>query len=385
MKILSVITYYRPHMSGLTIYAERLAKALVKAGHSVTVLSSQFDSDLPLNENMEGVNIVRVPVKLHISKGGLMPAFGSVASKLIKENDIVHLHTPQFDAARVAVRASFQKKPIVITHHCDLQMPKGAISWLANQSVLVSNNVAAFFADRIITYTQDYADHSGFVRRFNNKQQVINPPVILPEATTEEIKTFKQKHDPTDHHPVIGMAARFASEKGVEVLLDAMKSVIAVFPHAQVWFAGPYENIMEEQNYYLRLKPTIDAYIASGNWKFLGLLSPHEMAIFYPNLDILAIPSLNSTEAFGLIQIEAMMNGVPCIASNLPGVRRPVQRHNMGEVIQIGNSEQLANAIIKIMADKKKYRQGWQNIAAQYTPESAANAYIDLYKELIDN
>ena len=66
------------------------------------------------------------------------------------------------------------------------------------------------------------------------------------------------------------------------------------------------------------------------------------MAAFYPNLDILTIPSLNSTESFGLVQIEAMMNGVPVISSNLPGVRQPVLRHKMGRVIPIGDSKALA-------------------------------------------
>ena len=67
-----------------------------------------------------------------------------------------------------------------------------------------------------------------------------------------------------------------------------------------------------------------------------------EMAKFYPNIDLLVLPSLNSTEAFGLVQIEAMMNGVPCVASNLPGVRQPVWTHHMGRIIPIGDSKALA-------------------------------------------
>ena len=181
-------------MSGLTIYAQRLSEALVKKGHSVTVLSSQFDSELPKNETIGGVKVVRVPVKLKISKGGLMPEFGKIASRLIKEHDVVHLHTPQFDGARVALRAKIQRKPIIITHHCDLRMPKGFVSWLANQSVLFSNNLAAVCSDQIITYTQDYADNSRFVRRYLKKQRVINPPVVLPKATLKEIKSFKKNH-----------------------------------------------------------------------------------------------------------------------------------------------------------------------------------------------
>ena len=54
MKILIVLTYYRPHISGLTIYAERLAKAFARRGHQVTILTSQFKKELPSEEVVEG-------------------------------------------------------------------------------------------------------------------------------------------------------------------------------------------------------------------------------------------------------------------------------------------------------------------------------------------
>jgi hypothetical protein len=60
MKILTVLTYYRPHTSGLTIYAERLARAFARRGHQVTVMTTQYDPSLLLEETMDGVKIVRV-------------------------------------------------------------------------------------------------------------------------------------------------------------------------------------------------------------------------------------------------------------------------------------------------------------------------------------
>jgi glycosyltransferase involved in cell wall biosynthesis len=383
MKILVALTYYRPHMSGLTIYSERLARALVKMGHSVTVLTSQYDSSLPQREEMEGVTIIRVPVLARIGKGVLMPSFGITAGRLIRDHDVVHLHLPQFDAARVAVRGWLQKTPVIITYHCDLRLPKGILNWFANQSVLLMNNIAALFSNKIITYTKDYADHSSFISRYPQKLKIINPPVELPSVTDEQVISFRKRFNSEDGHPVIGMAARFASEKGVEVLLKAMENILMQYPRAQVWFAGPYENIMGEQSYFERLKPSIDKYQQSGNWKFLGLLSPQEMALFYPNIDILTIPSLNSTEAFGLIQIEAMMHGIPSIASDLPGVRQPVLRHSMGEVIPIGSSIDLAAAVDKIMRKQSSYNKNWQEIGAQYAPSSVAAEYENLYRELI--
>ena len=384
MNILVAITYYRPHMSGLTIYAERLAKSLVNRGHTVTILTSRFSPDLPVYEEMDGVKIVRAPVLVRISKGVVMPSFGFLSGKLLKHHDVVHLHLPQFDAVRVAVRAWLRRKPVVMTYHCDLQLPRGIFNWIVNQIVLLLNNLAAVFSDTIVTYTRDYAEHSRFAMRFKKKLRVINPPVDLPSVQKKEIASFRTTHNHDEHHPIIGMAARFASEKGVEILLDALEVILEKYPLTQVWFAGPYENIIGEQAYYERLKPQIDKYVSQKHWKFLGLLSPQEMALFYPNLDILTIPSLNSTEAFGLIQIEAMMNGVPSIASNLPGVRQPVIRHGMGEIIEIGNSRQLARAVNKIMQNRAVYTKNFQKIAEQYTPDSVAKNYEQLYRELLD-
>ena len=84
MKILQVLTYYRPHISGLTIYVERLSKALVAAGHEVTVLTSQAEKEWPRREVRDGVNIVRVPVAFRVSKGVIMPTLGLHANKYVR-------------------------------------------------------------------------------------------------------------------------------------------------------------------------------------------------------------------------------------------------------------------------------------------------------------
>ena len=68
MKILTVLTYYRPHTSGLTIYAERLARAFAKRGHQVTVMTTQYDPSLKNEETIDGVKVIRVPVAARVSK-----------------------------------------------------------------------------------------------------------------------------------------------------------------------------------------------------------------------------------------------------------------------------------------------------------------------------
>jgi glycosyltransferase involved in cell wall biosynthesis len=382
MKLLIELTYYRPHTSGLTIYAERLARAFVDRGNSVTILTSQYDRRLSTNESVNGIKIVRIPVVLRISKGVVMPSFGVVAQKLIMEHDALSLHLPQVDAAGLAFRGRIYRKPTIITYHCDLQMPPGAIPWLANQSVNLINNLAAFFTHRIVAYTQDYADHSSYLRKFSHKMRIIPPPVELPSVSQNQILSFYQANNSTQRYPIIGIAARFASEKGIEVLLRSLDSIIKKYPNIVVWFAGPYQNILGEEKYLHRLSPLIAKYKNSGHWKFLGLLNPEQMAAFYPNLDVLVLPSLNSTESFGLVQIEAMMNGIPVIASNLPGVRQPVITHNFGKIIPVGDSNALITAVVDLLENPIKGKINSTELKERYSPDLIATKYEKLIDEI---
>jgi glycosyltransferase involved in cell wall biosynthesis len=211
----------------------------------------------------------------------------------------------------------------------------------------------------------------------------ILPPVELPDPLPGAVEALAEAHHLRERRPVIGMVTRFASEKGVEVLLDALPAILKKYPKAQVLYAGQHQNVMGEQAYFDRLIPEIRKYEIAGHWKFLGNLAPVDLAAVYPNLDVLTVPSLNSTEAFGLVQIEAMMNGVPCVPSALPGVRQPVMMHGMGRVANIGDAADLARCILEILDAPEKFRGEVQSIRNAYNPDSIAAEYEKLFKRLM--
>ena len=93
--------------------------------------------------------------------------------------------------------------------------------------------------------------------------------------------------------------------------------------------------------------------------------------------------SLNSTEAFGLVQIEAMMNGVPSVPSALPGVRMPVQMHGMGRVAQIGDPASLAECLLEVLDHPQQYRGDLDAIKKTYDPDSIAAEYEKLFASLM--
>ncbi len=378
MRLLIGLTYYRPYTSGLTIYAERLARALVRRGHKVTVLASQHDRSLPLEETMDGVEVVRAPVQARLSKGVIMPTLGRLAAGLMAGHDVVNLHLPQFDTPRLAFQARLKRRPVVLTYHCDIRLPAGALNLAAQAAVNISNEIGARLATRIVTYTQDYADHSAYLRRHKDKLTIIPPPVDMPVATPDEISAFAGRWRMDG--PVIGMVARLAAEKGVEVLLNALPQVLAAYPNARVIFAGPYKDVLGEEAYARRLAPHIERL--GDRWTFAGNLTQRELAAFYPNCSVVVVPSLNSTEALGLVQIEAMLSGTPSIASDLPGVRQPVITTGMGEVVPIGDSAALSQAILRVVGSRAGYVRPREAIAGLYNNDRTAEGYEALFDTL---
>lgn len=104
---------------------------------------------------------------------------------------------------------------------------------------------------------------------------------------------------------------------------------IETYPRLKVLYAGPYREVLGEEAYFQHLMPVI-AKLGPDHWEFLGLLSQDQMPAFFAACNLLVVPSLNSTESFGLVQVEAMLCGTPAIASDLPGVRQPPRMTGMG-------------------------------------------------------
>ena len=253
---------------------------------------------------------------------------------------------------------------------------------VADRVVAASNRAAASLATTIVAYTDDYADSTPLLRRFRDKVETIPPPVVMPAADAGAIGAFRARHGLVRSdgapRPTIGMAARFATEKGIDVLLEAVPPLQQRFPDLQVLFAGPHDGIVGEEEYRARLMPAIEALGAG--WRFLGTLDPlTEMPAFLGALDCLVVSSVNSTESFGLVQVEAMLCGTPVVASALPGVRVPVRTTGMGEVVPPRDPPALADAVGRVLAHPERFTRPRSEIEAIYDVEATARRYEQLF------
>lgn len=383
MRILISLMYYRPHYSGLTIYAERLARALATRGHQVTVLTSRYDNDLAEKEEKDGVQIIRPGVLVQISKGVIMPSMPIWAWKLIRESDIINTHVPQPDAAVINSLGRLLGKPSVLTYHCDLQLPNGFIHYLANQGSHLANRISAKYADVIVTNTLDYAQNSPFLSRYLEKIHPIPPPIELSPIDPDAITAFREKNEIEPGQRIIGMAARLATEKGVEYLVEAMPAVLEQFPNARVLFAGQYQGVLGEELYAEKLSPLIREL--GDHWKFLGILSPEEWSVFFHETEVSVLPSINSTESFGMVQVESMFCGTPVISTNLPGVRQPVMMTGMGLSVPPKNPGALSKALIEILSSPNGYGGNQQEVIRLFSSDTIAAQYESLFERILAN
>ena len=350
-------------------------------GHHVTILTSQFDESLPEHEIRDGVEVIRLKVRLRVSKGVIMPSMPLRAWKLARQADVVQLHVPQLDAAPIALISRMLGKPVVLTYHCDLQLPNGLVHRIANVVSSLADQITARAAGVIVQNTLDYAQNTHFLRPYLKKIRGVFPPIDLTPITQADRVAFREKFSIQPGQRLVGIAARLATEKGVEYLAQALPIVLERYPQARVLFMGPYQNIVGEEDYAARLTPLISSL--GEHWTFLGILSPEEKVAFFQECEVTVLPSINSTESYGIVQVESLANDTPVIATDLPGVRVPVQKSGSGLIVPPRDAGALAQAIIAVLDDPAAYRGQPEAITQYSTPEAVAAEYETIFEDLL--
>ncbi|MDY7078185.1 MAG: glycosyltransferase family 4 protein, partial [Chloroflexota bacterium] len=259
-------------------------------------------------------------------------------------------------------------------------LPPSFFHWMAGHAVNVSNHIAIRFADVVVTNTESYAQHSPILSQFRSKIHVIPTPVEIPEATPKRSDAFRSKFRLDSRGPIIGIVARLASEKGFEYLFQAMPYIIEQFPGVSILHIGPREPVGEAA-YARRLAPLIERH--RNRYRYLGVVSWEELAAFYAICDVFVLPSVNSTESFGMVQVEAAMCGTPSVASDLPGVREATRLTGMGLTATPRDPRALAEAICQVLSHPQAFTRPREQIAKQFSPASIAARYELLFEHLL--
>lgn len=335
MKLLVYSSYYKPYTSGLTVYTQRVIEHLAKK-HDITTLTFRYESLLPASETERSNSIIRMPYEFRLSKGFISIQSLKYFWRLAHDADNIIITMPNAEATPLVYLASILKKPIIALYLCDVDLGPGVMSHLITYGLRTSLNFQLRRASHIIAFP-DYIQHRPFYSLYKDKIMECMPPVVYHLPNTSFAKALAADKQ---RKKWIGFVGRLSREKGIEYLIEAVHRINN--PHYELVLAGP-DNAVGEQKY-------ADSIMA--RLKALGIhtrrytsLTDEELAAFYEALDVLVLPSLNSTEAFGMVQAEAMLHGTPAISTNLPGVRVPIQKTGAGLIVPRRNTKALSHAI----------------------------------------
>lgn len=367
--VVIAVNYYTPYVSGLTNVARDVAEGLADRGHDVIVIASQHDPSLPLEEERNGVRVVRCPVRVRLGKGVISPSFIPTVVRLARSADIVNVHAPMLEAGPIAQRLAAIGVPLIYTYHCDVSLPPSLLGRAQGFAMDVSTRAAAHRAFANVVSSADYAAHSRVADALAKRQVVIAPGCHLRVGGDPAFRETEGLH--------VGFLGRIVEEKGIEYLVDGFIGLDD--PDARLLLAGDFANIAGG-SVIDRVRERIGN---DDRIRVLGFLPDDALADFYASLDAFALVSVNAFEAFGIVQVEAMMAGVPAVSSDLPGVRTPVQETGFGVVVPRRDPSAITAALASWSERGFDAEQGARAARDRYEVDRATDAYEALIRRVV--
>jgi len=357
------LMYYSPYVSGLTNVARDVAEGLVRRGRRVTVVATRSSPDLAREEVINGVRVVRTPVIARIGRGAVSPTFAVEVVKATARAKVANLHLPLLEAGPIT---RFSRCPVVLTYHCDVSLPPGLLNSAQTTIMDASSRIAMRHATAVTVTSEDYAQHSRLWRSIQPSMVAIPPPI-------EPVPTGRPAYRETNGLHV-GFLGRIVQEKGLDHLVRGFRNLDD--PDARLLIGGDFSQIAGGSV----VEQVRQAIGGDPRARMLGFVPDDRLGDFYASLDVFALPSVNAFEAFGIVQAVAMLAGVPVLASNLPGVRLPVQQTGFGAIVPPGDSDAIGVALAKLAANPPDRERG----AAAARDSFWMNNVLDAYEAVLD-
>ncbi|WP_106815978.1 glycosyltransferase [Microbacterium timonense] len=359
------LQYYKPHVSGLTNMAATLAEFAAAQGYDVHVHCVAKAGASTVSE-VDGVTVHAYRRSFSLGRGNFSFGFLAAAWRVRSLPGIAHFHLPLPESAFFAW--TLRHRPLVVTYQCDAPMI-GRLGTLAAKALDISHGALIRRSAATATSSTDYANNSRLSKLFRSVGSLGIPATSLDRAGGSPRFAVAGRRQ-------IGFLGRPTSEKGIDVLMEALDRLP---DDVMLTLAGPLDGLSADVGYdRARLQQLIDA----GRVRSLGFLEESDIADFYASLDLFVLPSTNSFEAFGIVQVEAISAGTPVVASDLPGVRTIPRNTGYGEIAPVGDAEGLAKAIEAALSadyDRSRSRAVLESV---YLPPVPENAYLAIFDSL---
>jgi rhamnosyl/mannosyltransferase len=364
LKVLQVGKFYPPHMGGIETHLRTLCSSL-RGPVQLSVLVAG-DGNGYGTEVVDGIRVERARTWLTLSSAPLCPAMCSRIGQ--SDADLIHIHLPN-PTAVLAYMASGSRRKLVVTYHSDTV--RQTLLGTAFEPILhrfLEHSAA------IIVTSPNYLETSRVLARHRDRCHVIPYGIPLPQFQTCDPVAVDRVRQKFGERLLLGVG-RFVYYKGFEYLIDAMTSV-----QGKLLLVGTGP-LLAKLRAHAAARGVADRVV------LLGEVQNEDVTPYYHASDVFVLPSIARSEAFGIVQIEAMAAGKPVINTSLDSGVPFVSQHGLtGLTVPPANPAALANAINQMLDDAEMRRQygvaARQRAEQEFSVETMRARVLSLYHDI---
>ncbi|MEI7683565.1 MAG: glycosyltransferase [Planctomycetota bacterium] len=378
--------FYPPASGGIESHLQTLARAQAELGLSVQVLCvnhmddegrdvtwKNFAATPTRNENDGSVRVTRLGRRASIARLDICPGLVGALRGLNPDNvDIIHLHVPN-PTMILALYACRPRVPWVIGYHSDVVKQKALLLLQRPFENWVFREARAVFAA-----SPEYPKASAYLQRFADKTKIIPYGIDLGpfqdpgEDSLRYAEGLRREHG----EPLWLAVGRLVYYKGLH---NAIRALTLVRGKLLIVGSGPLKGSLETLAGELGVASRV---------VWLGNLKAAELQGAYRAATALWFPSNARSEAFGLVQVEAMASGCPVINCSIPGsgVSWVSPHEESGLTVGVDDWQDLAAAANRLLNDRelsdRLRHHGRDRARRQFSAPRMAEMTFEIYREV---
>lgn len=362
-RILHIGKFYPPHKGGMEIHLQELCRPLTDDFDvNVIVANSRRRNQV---EDDGKVRVCRLGNVASVASSAICPSM--IAEIRRTTADIVHLHLPN-PTAVLAYLAACHPGRLIVTHHSDV----------IRQQLLRSlfTPILEFLlrrADAIISFSPNHVNWSRELRFHHDRCHVIPhglDPVPYEKPDHNLVDSIRARYG----RDIVLAVGRLVYYKGFEYLIEAAAGTKATL---LIIGTGPQRE---------RLVKLAGLSRAANHIHFLGEVA--DVVPYYHAARIFVLPSIAESEAFGIVQLEAMACGTPVINTHLPSGVPFVSLHGQtGLTVPPADADALRQAITALLKDDHLHTRlskgARQRLNEQFTVARMVDRTGQLYEHVL--